>query len=110
MLPGSEVSRAPLCNLEQCGAFLPTYAQVIQAAHTVKTMLKNVTRSKVLQIWFTAVMLIAVAGTALGVSVTMGTGALLLGACLVPPGIALMLWPGAQSPTVGDVLRGSDRR
>jgi hypothetical protein len=28
--------------------------------------------------------------------VTVGTGAMLLALCLVPPAITLMLWPGAQ--------------
>jgi hypothetical protein len=63
-----------------------------------------------MQIWFAAVVLIVVAGIAFGASVTVGTGAVLLALCLVPGAIIWMLWPGAQSPTVGDVLRGTDRR
>ena len=69
-------------------------------------MLKDVTRSRVLQVWFTAVVLIAVAAFALGVSVTFGTGALLLAFSLVPPAVVLMLWHRAPAPTAGDVLRG----
>lgn len=73
-------------------------------------MLKDLTRTRLIQIWFTAVALIAVAAIAMGKSVTFGTGAILLALCLVPPVIVLMLWPGVQPPTVGDVLRGTDRR
>jgi hypothetical protein len=73
-------------------------------------MLNNLTRSRLIQVWFTAVALVAVAGIALGASMTFGTIALLLALCLVPPVIVLMLWPGVQPPTVGDVLRGTDRR
>lgn len=63
-----------------------------------------------MQIWFMAVALTVVAGIAFGASVTVGTGAVLLALCLVPGVIVWMLWPGAQSPTVGDVIRGTDRR
>ena len=72
-------------------------------------MLKGMTRSKLLRIWFTAVLLAVVAIVALGVNVTVGTGAMLLAMCLVPPAIAWMLWPAAQPVTAGEVLRG-DRR
>jgi hypothetical protein len=72
--------------------------------------MKDMTRSKVIQIWFAAVALIAVAGVAFGASVTVGTAAVLLVLCLVPGAIIWMLWPGDPSRTVGDVLRGTDRR
>jgi hypothetical protein len=70
-------------------------------------MLKDMTRSKLLQIWFTAVVLIAVAAFAMGVTVTLGTGALLLGFSVVPPAVVLMLWHRAQPPTAAEVLRGA---
>jgi hypothetical protein len=73
-------------------------------------MVKSVTRSRLIQAWFAAVLLIAVAGVAFGMSVTVTTGAMLLAMSLVPPAIAMLLWPKAQSPTAGDVLRGADRR
>lgn len=73
-------------------------------------MLKDMTRSKVIQVWFAAVTLVAVAGIAFGVSVTVGTGALLLALSLVPPAIVLMLWQGAQPATAAEVLYGPDRR
>lgn len=73
-------------------------------------MLKGMTRSRVIQVWFAAVTLIVVAGIALGVSVTLGTAALLLALSLVPPAIVLVLWPAPESATAADVLYGSDRR
>lgn len=73
-------------------------------------MLKNMTRSGLIQVWFGAVVLAVVAGVAVGASVTVGTGAVLLGLSLVPPTIVLLLWPGVQAPTAADVLYGPDRR
>ena len=74
------------------------------------TMLKDMTRSRLIQVWFTAVALVVVATIAFGMSVTVTTGAILLGLCLVPPVIVLMLWPGVQPPTASEVLHETDRR
>jgi hypothetical protein len=73
-------------------------------------MLNDMSRSRVIQVWFAAVALVVVAGVAFGASVTVGTGALLLALCLVPPAIILMLWPGVQPPTAAEVLHGTNRR
>lgn len=73
-------------------------------------MLKDMTRSGVIKIWFTAVALVAVAGIAFGATVGVGTGVILLALCLVPPAIVFLLWPGAKPPTVADVLHGVDGR
>lgn len=73
-------------------------------------MLKDMTRARLIQIWFAVVALIAVILFALGASVTFATAAVLVALCLVPPVMTLMLWPGAQPPTAGDVLRGGERR
>jgi hypothetical protein len=70
-------------------------------------MLKDMTRSKLLQAWFTAVVLIAVSGVAIGANVTVGTGGLLFALCLIPPAITLLLWHRVQPPTAADVLRGA---
>jgi len=61
-------------------------------------------------VWLAATVLIVVAGIALGVSVTVGTAALLLALSLVPVAIVFLLWPGDQSQTAADVLYGADRR
>jgi len=72
-------------------------------------MMKDMTRSRLIQVWFAAMALIVVASVALGATVTIGTGAMLLALCLVPPAIVLMLWPGVQTPTIAEVLHDADR-
>jgi hypothetical protein len=72
-------------------------------------MLKDVTRSRLIQVWFAAVTLVVVAGVALGAAVTIGTGAMLLALCLAPPAIILMLWPGVEPPTIAEVLHDAER-
>jgi hypothetical protein len=74
------------------------------------TMLTDMKRSRLIQLWFTAVALIIVAGFALGASMSMGTFGMLLALCLVPPAIVLKLWPARQAQTVNEVLHGSERR
>ena len=70
----------------------------------------NLTRSKLIQMWFVAVLLVVVACLVAGVTVKISTGLMLLALSLTPPIMVLMLWPGIQPPTVGEVLRGVDRR
>jgi hypothetical protein len=73
-------------------------------------MLKHMTRAKVLQIWFGAAALIIAASIAFGAALTVGTGPMLVAFCLVPPVIILMLWPGAERPTVAEVLHQAEHR
>jgi hypothetical protein len=73
-------------------------------------MSKIVTRSRLIQAWFAAILLVVVAGVALGASPTVSTGVTLLALSLVPPAIMLLLWPGIQPLTVAEVLRGSGPR
>ena len=73
-------------------------------------MLKDITRARMLKVWFTAVALVLVAAIAFGASITMSTGFLLGGLCLVPPVMLFMLWPAPVTQTAGDVLRGTERR
>jgi hypothetical protein len=80
------------------------------AISQVNTMLKNMTRSGLIQVWFGAVVLAAVTGVAMGASMTVATGVVLLALSLAPPAIVLLLWPGIQAPTAADVLYGPDRR
>jgi hypothetical protein len=72
--------------------------------------MNTLTRSRVIQLWFAAVLLIVVAWVAFGAAMTISTGAMLLVMSLVPPAVVLLLWPGAQPLTIGEVLRGSERR
>jgi len=73
-------------------------------------MLTDMTRSRLIQIWFTAVALVIVAGIALGASISMGTFAMLLALCLVPPAIILKLWPATQPQTIAEVIRDAEHR
>ena len=73
-------------------------------------MLNDMTRSKVIQVWFVAVALVVVAALAFGVSMTVGTGVMLLALCLVPPVLVVVLWPGVQPPTAAEVLHDAERR
>jgi hypothetical protein len=73
-------------------------------------MLKHMTRARLIQAWFAAVALIVVASIAFGAAMTIGTGAMLLALCLVPPAMILMLWPGRERPTVAEVLHDAERR
>jgi len=73
-------------------------------------MLKNVTRSRLVQVWFAVVVLMVAIGAASGVAVTVGTGAVLLILSLVPAAIVLLLWPGVQPQTASEVLHGGNRR
>ena len=47
-------------------------------------MLKDITRSRLIQVWFAAVALVVVAGVAFGATMTVSTGAMLLALSLVP--------------------------
>jgi hypothetical protein len=73
-------------------------------------MLSNMTRTRVIQVWFAAVALVVVAAVAFGAQVSVGTGGILLTLSLVPPLIVFLLWPAAQGLTAGDVMRGTDHR
>lgn len=73
-------------------------------------MLKHMSRSRAIQVWFAAVALIVAAGIALGAAMTLGTGAMLLALCLVPPAMILLLWPGIEHPTIAEVLHDAERR
>jgi len=68
------------------------------------------TRSKVIQTWFAAVLLVAVAATVLGPSMTIGTAALLLALCLIPPFVVFMLWPSDKASTLAETIRDAKLR
>lgn len=70
----------------------------------------NLTRARMLQVWGAAVLVATALGALFGSAPGLPTLALLLGLALAPAFILLMLWPGQQSPTVGDVMRGRDEQ
>jgi hypothetical protein len=73
-------------------------------------MLKEMTRARLIQVWFAGILLFVAACTTFGMAMTVGTGAVLFGLSLVPPALVLMLWPGVQPQTVAEVLYGTSRR
>ena len=73
-------------------------------------MVRDMSRAKLMQICVVAVVLVAVASVVLGARATVATAAALLAVCLVPPAILLVLWPGAEPPTIAEVLHDVDRR
>jgi len=73
-------------------------------------MLKHLTRSTVIQVWFGAAALIVAGSIALGAQMSVGTGAMLAALCLVPPAIILVLWPAVEQPTVAEVLHHAERQ
>jgi len=64
----------------------------------------------VIQVWFVAVLLVVVGAMALGVVVTVGTAALLVAMCLVPPVVVFMLWPSDNSSTMAETIRDAKVR
>ena len=78
--------------------------------HEREEMLKNLTRSRLIQIWVAAIALIAAATVTFGADMTLGTALLLLALSVVPVVLVLFLWPGAQPISAADVLHGTERR
>ena len=66
-------------------------------------MLKEISRNRLVGLWFAAVAVVVAAVVAMGVDVARSTSALLLTLAFVPPGIMLVLWR-APAPTVGEIL------
>jgi len=67
-------------------------------------MLKDITRNRLVGLWFAAVAVIIGFVVAMGAKVGVTTTALLLTLSLVPPGIVLVLWRGAAPATVREIL------
>jgi hypothetical protein len=74
----------------------------------VALMSNSLNRGTVIGVWSTVIAVLAGAEAVAGVSITTGTRALLLVACVVPPAIMLMVWRGAPPPTVAE-LHAVDR-
>ena len=58
----------------------------------------------IIGVWFGVLAAVAGAGALSGGSITLGTGALWLFACVAPPAIMLMIWRAAPTPSFVDVL------
>jgi hypothetical protein len=61
-------------------------------------------RSRLAGIWVFSVVVLAACSVVLGLSLTASTALLWLVACVVPPGVMLMVWPGAPPLTVAQLL------
>jgi len=72
--------------------------------------MKEMTRSRLIGIWFSAVIVVVVAAVAFGAAVTIGTGALLAAMCLVPPVLVWMLWRTGSPPTIAEVIHDAEQR
>jgi hypothetical protein len=73
-------------------------------------MFNDMTRAGVIRLWFSVIALAVVWTVAFGTVISVSTAFVLLALCFVPPAIVLLVWPGAQGPTVAEVLHGVDRR
>ena len=71
----------------------------------VMPMLIDITRARAIEGWVAAVALAFAVTLALGVRMTMTSGVLLLALGLVPPAIALLLWPVGHAPAPIEVPR-----
>ena len=103
--------RGTACGYASRGAS-PIVIGLVGLGHVeqVNTVLREMTRSRLIQVWFATMSLVVAAAVAIGVTVTIGTAAILVALSLVPPAIVLALWPGVQPMTAADVLYGRDRR
>jgi hypothetical protein len=72
-------------------------------------MLNEITRNQLVGVWFAAVAVIIAFVVAMGGNVGVGTAAVLLTACVVPPGMVVALWRGAPTETIGEILYARNR-
>lgn len=72
-------------------------------------MLKDMSRARLAGMWVAAVIMMAAFGVAWGMALTVNRGALWLVACLVPPGVMLLVWRGAPPMTVAELLYSVNR-
>ena len=73
-------------------------------------MMKDMTRSKAIRIWFAAVALITAAVIAYGVNLALSTWTVMLAVCLVPPIFLIMLWHDGGSRTIAEVIYDAEQR
>jgi hypothetical protein len=65
----------------------------------VALMPGSMNRRAIIGVWFGVLAAVAGAGALSGGSITLGTGALWLFACVAPPAVMLMVWRGADRCT-----------
>lgn len=67
-------------------------------------------RTTAIAVWAGTVAVVALCSALLGASLAVGSGVFLLLVCLVPPAVMLMVWHGAPTPTVSEILHADDRQ
>jgi 4-hydroxybenzoate polyprenyltransferase len=72
-------------------------------------MLKRMSPSKMIQIWFVSVASIAAAALAFGVALTLASWSMILAICLVPPTMLYKLWPDNDARTTAEVIYDADQ-
>jgi Na+/phosphate symporter len=72
-------------------------------------MLRQITRNRLVGLWFAVVAVLIASVVVMGVNVGVSTTALLLTLSLVPPAIILVLWRDAPPQTVGEILYETNR-
>jgi hypothetical protein len=69
----------------------------------------SMNRRTIIGVWFGVLAAAAGAGALLGGSITLGTGALWLFACVAPPAVMLMVWRDPP-PTIVEVMDTAGRQ
>jgi len=72
-------------------------------------MWNDMTRTRLIQLWFAVVGVTVLIALTIGASLTVSNAAVLAALCLTPPAIVMLLWR-AQPQTVAEVLHDADRR
>jgi hypothetical protein len=73
-------------------------------------MLIDVTRNRLVGLWFAVVALTIATVAAMDVNVGAATTVLAITLSLVPPGIILALWRDSPPPTIGEILYAVNTR
>jgi hypothetical protein len=73
-------------------------------------MVNDITRNRLVGVWFAAVAVAIASVVAIGVNVAVSTTALLLTMSLVPPAVMVLVWRGAPPSTVGEILYAANTR
>jgi hypothetical protein len=71
-------------------------------------MWKSISRTRLVGGWLAAIAVLTASGVVMGLNITLSSGMLLLGTCLVPPVILLLVWRGAPPLTVAELLHSVD--
>jgi hypothetical protein len=72
-------------------------------------MLRNISRGQVVGAWVAAVIVLIACSVVAGAVITVGLAELWVIACLVPPGIVLLLWHGDRPLSAAQLIDAVDR-